>query len=457
MTEDQFGLKRVLGLPAVVAVAVGMTIGAGIFVLTGIALSFSGPSLPLAYLLSVVPIVFLMLAVAMLGSALPTTGGNYKYGSRLFSPRITFLGVWGYAGGTVVGAFPLWALSGAQYLQSLFDVPAVPVAIIILTVLFLVNLLGISLAAWIQGFFVVILVASLLYFGIAGLPHVDAANFTPLFPEGGYGFIIAACLLTFTLIGSNAIIELGGEIKKPGRTIPRAFFISIALVVLLYIMVAIVTAGVLPWTETAGQPLTTAAEAFMSSTGLVFFVFGGGLLAIITTLNAGYMFGTKSLLVMAKDNIFPSQVAAVNRRFRTPHWFLLIIYLVAVSSVLFFGEERLEALAALGSIGGLILFLPVLGAALRLPRRAPEAYEASEFKLRGFWLYLAIVAGGILAVVAIVILLIDLWSMPQGDIYGYLFLAWLVLGFAYFELRQRFLRRQGKELKPLEKVDADTF
>ncbi len=457
MSQDQFGLKRVLGLPAVVAVAVGMTIGAGIFVLSGIGLSFTGPSLPLAFLASVVPVLFLMLCLAMLGSALPTTGGNYKYGSRLFSPRAAFMGVWGFMGGTLVGAFPLWAISGARYMQSVFDLPVVPVAIVILTVLFLVNLGGISLAASIQAFFVVLLIGSLLYFGITGLPAVEAANFSPLFPEGGYGFLMAACLLTFTHLGANAIVELGGEIRNPGKVIPRAFLISIFLVTGLYMLVAVVASGVLPWTETAGETLTVAAGTFMSETGFYFFVFGGGLLAVVTTLNAGFMWGTKSLMVMASDGIFPEAVAAVNRRFGTPHWMLLVVYLVSVTSCILCGEEYLEAFAALGSIGGIIIFLPVLGAALRLPKRAPEAYEASSFKLKGGWLIFAVVTGGILSLLIMILLLIDLSSMEMGSSLGYLFIAWLVLGAIYFEIRSRTLRRQGRELKSLDKVDADDF
>jgi len=455
--EDQFGLKRVLGLPAVIAVAVGMTIGAGIFALTGIAISFTGPSLPLAYLISVVPIIFLMLALAMLGSALPTTGGNYKYGSRLFSPRLAFLGIWGYMGGTLVGAFPLWAITGAHYLQSVVDVPAVPVAVAILTVLCLVNLLGVSLAAAIQAIFVLMLISSLLIFGIFGLPQIEYSHFVPLFPAGGYGFILAACLLTFTLLGSNAIVELGGEIKNPGRVIPRGFFISIFLVIVLYIIVAVVTVGVLPWEETAGQPLTVAAASFLSGPLFYFFVFGGGLLAVITTLNASFMWGTKSLLVMTGDGLFPSAVAAVNRRFRTPHWFLIIIYVISVTAVILWGEDFLEAFAALGSIGGIIIFLPVLGAALRLPHRASEAYENSSFKLKGFWLYLAVIMGGILSLLVIVILLVDLFSMPQGWMFSCFFVGWLILGLIYFEFRQRILRREGRELKPMEKVDPHQF
>ncbi len=457
LSEKEFGLTRALGLTQTVAVAAGMTIGAGIFVLTGIAAGYTGPAVPLAYLVSVIPVIFLMMSLAMLGSALPTTGGNYKYASRLFSPRWAFIGIWGYMGGTLVGAFPLWALSGARYLQALWDVPAVPTAVIILTVLFLINLFGISMAAALQAFFVLLLFVSLMVFGFSGLGQIDAANFSPLFPSGAYGFLLAASILTFTHLGANAVVELGGEIKNPGKTIPRAFLVSIPLVTVLYILVATTAAGVLPWTESAGQPLSVAAQAFMSPVAFHFFILGGGLLAIVTTLNAGFMWGTKSLLVMAADGIFPAFFARVNRRFKTPHRFLIFIYLFATLAVTAFGESYLEAFAALGSIGGMIIFVPILGAALRLPRRAPQAYSAAYFKLKGAWLPLAVAIGAVLALLVITMLLIDLWAMPDGGFFSYLFIAWLFAGLIYYEIRRRILLGRGINLQDLARIDEARF
>lgn len=457
MAEQEFGLKRVLGLPQTIAVAAGMTIGAGIFVLTGIAAGYTGPAVPLAYLASVIPVIFLMMSLAMLGSALPTTGGNYKYASRLFSPRWAFIGVWGYMGGTLVGAFPLWALSGARYLQSLWDLPAVPVAVVILTLLFIINLLGISMAAALQAFFVLLLFSSLLLFGFSGLVQVDAANFTPLFPSGAYGFILAAAILTFTHLGANAVVELGGEIKNPGKTIPRAFLISMPLVTLIYILVSVAAVGVLPLEECAGQSLASVAAECLSRPGFYFFILAGGLLAIVTTLNAGFMWGTKSLLVMSADGIFPSFLGKVSPRFGTPYRFLTFIYLVSTASVIIFGEKYLEAFAALGSIGGIIIFIPILGAALSLPRRAPRAYAQAYFKLKGFWLPLAVMIGAILALLVMAILLIDLWSMPDGSFFSYIFIAWLIGGLIYFEIRRQVLLQKGINLQDLTKIREEDF
>ena len=104
--EGILGLKRVLGLPEVVAIEVGQTIGAGVFAMTGIAIGICGAALPIAYTLAVIPVAFFMLPVAVLGSAIPTVGGNYTYPSRLFSPAAAFMGLWIYAIGAFLGFFP---------------------------------------------------------------------------------------------------------------------------------------------------------------------------------------------------------------------------------------------------------------------------------------------------------------------------------------------------------------
>ncbi len=455
--ESEFGLKRTLNLPGVVAIAIGQTIGAGIFVLTGMALEFTGPSVILAYVLAVIPISFLMLLLAMLGSALPTTGGNYKYSSRLFSPRAAFLGIWAYIAGAILGAFPLYALSGARYLQVAIDLPVNYVALGILTFIFIINLLGISLAVTIQGSFVILLFSALCYFSWSGFPHIDLNNFSPFLPQGYYGLALATSVLTFTYLGANAIVELGGEIKNPGKVIPRAFLISIPLVTIFYLLVVTVAAGVIPWKLGAGQPLTASAQIFMSSGGLNFFIFAGGLLAIVTTLNASFMWGTKSLLVMTDDGFFPKSLLQVNKRFGTPHWFLTIIYIISALAIVLLGEDYLETFTILGSLGGIIIFLPLIGAALVLPKRAPRAYARSSFKLKGFWLYFSACMGLLLALMVIVILLIDLYAQPLGVLFSFLFVFWIIFGFMFFQLRENALKKEGRSLLELVKTSEEDF
>ena len=152
-------LKRVLKLPAVVFIAIGFTIGGGVFLFTGIVFKIVGQALPIAYSLAVIPVFISMLPIAMLGSAIPTTGANYRYPSRMVSPGLAFVGIWVYALASFVGQIPLYALGCAQYTQVyLPNFSPTMCAISIVTVIFIVNLFGVKLAGQIQGALVIILI-----------------------------------------------------------------------------------------------------------------------------------------------------------------------------------------------------------------------------------------------------------------------------------------------------------
>lgn len=443
ISASEFGLRRVLGLRDVVAIEIGQTIGAGVFVLTGLALSYCGGALPLAYLLAAVPIVFMFLAIAMLGSAVPTTGGTYYYISRFFSPSAAVVGIWGYTICALLGAFPLYAASCAKYLQAVW--PALPTqitAIMVLTILFAANILGIVVAAAVQAIMVVVMLVALGIFVVVGFPHVSLANMQPIFGSGLGGLLVASCLLTFTHTGSNGIIELGGEIQNPGRTIPRSLAISVPIVVVIYVLIAFVAAGAQPWTAAAGDPLTTTAASFFSSGLFTFFVIGGGVLAIVTTLNSTFMFGTKSLIRMANDGWIPKGLTAVSEQYATPHRLLFLIYVVSVAALVIFGENAISGFAALASIGAILIFAPVMVAALRLKRMAPAEYAAAPFKLKGVWLTAAPVIGILLTFLTVIMLVVDLFSRPDGVVFALIFLGLLAVGTVYVIWR-------GKKLNPL--------
>lgn len=445
--SEEFGLKRVLGLKELVAIEVGTTIGAGVFVLSGMALDMGGPLLPFAFLLAALPIILVMLTLAMMGSVVPTVGGTYRYPSRLFSPMWAFIGVWGYALGMVFGAFPLYALRCSEYMLKAFsyfndidpntlDAWVCVIAVLMLTVFFLANLRGIMIAATVQGLMVLVLVSALLYFGIDGLREVKLENMKPLLPHGVSGFLAASALLTFALLGSNSVIELGGEIKNPGRNIPVSLFISIPLVTAVYFIVGLVSAGARPWQESAGKLLTYPAEAFMGSIGLKFFIICGAVLAITTTLNATFMWATKSMMIVAHDGLIPPRLASTNR-FGAPHLFLFIIWALAVLAVIFRAPAGTFEIYA--SIGGLIIFIPVMISALLVRKKLASRYSTAPFKLKGFMYWLCPSAGVLLALLIMGMLLSQLKPLPLIFFFG-----WLALGAVFYLARKRSLQRFGQ-------------
>jgi len=442
MSENEFGLKRSLGLPSLVAVEIGTTIGAGIFVLVGLGIKLTGPSLPFAFIVAAVPIILIMLSLAMLGSAIPCAGGTYRYASRLFSPGWSFFGVWGFALGTIAGAFPLYATKSAEYFFSAFPGyhPA-PLTIkltgaLILTLFYLANLRELRIAGYVQGLMVLILIGALIYFCASGIDNVKVENFHPLFPEGVSGLLAASAVLTFSLLGSNSVIELGAEIKNPGRNIPVSLLVSISSVTLLYILIAIVASGVMPSEQSAGKLLSEQASFIMGPVGFRFFILAGAFLAITTTINGTFMWATKSILVVANDRLLPAWLSAVHPRHHTPHRFLTIVWALATASL--FMNVPYGTFEVFSSIGSLIIFIPVMIAVLRFRKILPSAYNRSPFKLKGILYYLCPGAGFILSIMAMVMCLAQLTY--QWIIF---FLGWLLVGAGLYLFIQRYNQRRG--------------
>lgn len=446
------GLKRVLGLPAVSFIAVGMTIGGGVFVFTGIVLKITGPALPVAYALAVVPVFLSMLPLAMLGSAMPVTGGNYMYPSRMVSPRLAFAGIWIYALATFFGQIPLYSIACARYVKVFVpDMPEILFAAALITFFCIINVLGVKLAAQIQGLMVLLLAAALIFFSVNGLVPIHPEHFENIFEKGTGNLFLGVALLTFTYLGSNGIIELGEEIKDPGRVIPRSYFIAFPVITVIYLGVALATVNAVPWQGLVDvpEPLIAVGRSTLSPVGLYFFVLAGAVLALTTTLNALFMMATKSMMVITRDGLLPKSLGIVNRRFGTAHILFLAVWIISMIGVL--SGLSLETFASYAAMGGILVFIPVLLASLALPRRFPEKYRDAAFKLTGFWRFLCPAVGMAMALFFCLVILADLKSLVKIA----LFVLFILSGFAYYEARKCFLLKRGVDLE--QKIKNDNW
>jgi basic amino acid/polyamine antiporter, APA family len=440
------GLKRVLGLPETAFIAIGTTIGGGIFVFTGIVLKMTGPAITLAYALAVLPVFITMLPLAMLGSALPVTGGNYHYPSRMVSPGLTFTGIWVYVLASFFGQIPLYSIACGRYMRVFFpELDVTLFAVGLVSFFFIINVLGVKPAAQVQGVMVLVLIAALAYYAVRGTAVLRPENFHGFFSCGTGNFLLGVALLTFTYLGSNAIIELGDEIKDPGRTIPRAFFINFPVVALLYLGVAFATVGAVQWQSLSGtdEPLLEAARSFMGNGGVYFFVAGGAVLALTTTLNGLFIIATKSILVVVQDGVLPAWLGTVNRRFGTAHVLFFIIWIISIAGIL--TGFSLETFASYSALGGMIIFCPVLIAAMRLPKLFPERYAAAAFRLKGAWLWICPVTGLVMVLFFGTVILADMKSPVR---IGF-FLLFILSGAVYYLLRKRYLSARGVNLEEI--------
>jgi APA family basic amino acid/polyamine antiporter len=177
---------------------------------------------------------------------------------------------------------------------------------------------------------------------------------------------------------------------------------------------------------------------------VLFFIIGGAILALTTTLNATFMWGTKSLLIIVDDQILPEKLGSIHEKFGTPHVMLLFVWVFSMAGIL--SGLSLKTLASYTSLGGLLIFFPVLLAALKLPGAYPKQYKKAQFKLRGFWLWFCPIVGITMALFFSVILLVDLKS-PMKIAPFFLF---IISGILFYQVRKRYLKKRGVDLEALK-------
>ncbi len=374
--------RKQLGFIDCMGIGIGQIIGSGVMVLTGVVVGVTGHGTPLAFILAAVLVICTMISAVVLSSAIPSNGGGYSYVKRLISPRAGFV----YLGMFVLSQVLIatFALGFAQYFAAL--VPSANqtlVAMIILTIATIINLIGIKTAASVQNIMVACLLAALLLFAIFGLPKVTWSNMAltsaNLMPNGVKNFLQGIALLSFATGGAKFLAETAGEVKDAGKTVPRAMILSTVIVAVFYALVGVVASGVLPLDQVAYQPLTLVAQTIFPAWLYYFFVIGGALFALATTLNGTLSWVTRGLQLSAQDGWLPPVLAKENKG-GTPVILLLIFYVVGAIPILTGMDTTTISNMGVG-VNQVLLVMEVI-ACWRLPKLMPQAYENATMKLK---------------------------------------------------------------------------
>jgi APA family basic amino acid/polyamine antiporter len=417
-----------IGLPHAVSIEVGLIVGGALFSLTGVAVGLAGPGVVLAFVLAFGIAILGLVPTAMLGAAYPTTGGNYRYPAALVSRPLAFLSAIGLGVSMFTGGLPLYALTGGQYVDSLVAVDPTLVGFVLLTLFFVVNLVGLRPAALVQVALFVGLVAALGLFIVFGVPAVETTNLTPPFPEGALGVATAAGVLYFVTLGANFVVDIGGEVRDATVTIPRSFAISVPLVLIIYVGIGLVAVGAVGAEAMANQTLAVPAAAFLPGALEPFFVVGGALFAIATSINAVYIITPKYLEVLAADGLVPSLFAEQNERFGTAHWGMVTVYVCSVAALL--SPLPIAELGSMLGFGGAFLLIPVMLAALSALRTEGAAVVAV------LPLPFRVVAGMALLAIPCNALLLVLLASQSPEVF-IVWLGCLTVAGGYYLLRTR--------------------
>lgn len=426
---NQANLKRSIGLFGAIGVSVNQIIGGGIVSLTGVAIAYTGGGVAWSFGIAAVTIMIVSVPYAGIGAAMPVAGGSYTWPARLIHPTVGFFNMWLFV--LALASLSLYGLSAGAYLHALnpwFNQTWVAVAMI--AIFYVANLGGAVISSRVGIVMLIVMVIGFLTFVAYGLSQVGWATYPPVLPNGFLKLLQAAALLTFATGGATGVAELGRELKNPGRDIPIAMIGGTGLVGMLYILIAIPAAGVLPISKVAGEPLSTVAKAFMPHGLWLFFILGGAMIALVSTMNAQLLWGTKGLLAACDDGWIPKWLGAVNKRFGTPHVLLTILFLVGLVPAV--AHIDISMIGTAASAISQIFFIVILCSSLRLRYVHPDVQAAASFKLgvKTHWTFTVV---GIAVALYQAYLLIGGFSAAVWIAMG----AWAMIGILVFVFRHR--------------------
>jgi APA family basic amino acid/polyamine antiporter len=469
--ESEHSLRRALGPLALISLGIGAIVGAGIFVLSGVAAQHTGPALVLSVILSGVGCAFAGLCYAEFASMIPVAGSAYTYAYATVGEFLAWIIGWDLILEYAVGAttvsigwsgylvsilqrnlhipFPAelagspWqpvTLGDGTVVHPYFNVPAAFIIALITTLL----IIGIRESAHLNSFIVLVKVGVVLMFIIIGALYVNRGNWHPFLPvnEGTFGqfglsgVLRGAGIIFFAYIGFDAVSTAAQEARNPERDMPIGILGSLAICTVLYIAVVLVLTGLMPFSFlNVPDPLAVAIDSTPVRFWMSPIVKLGAILGTTAVILVMLLGQTRVFYSMAHDGLLPKAFGVVHPRFRTPY---KSTALTGVCVALAGGLLPLQVVGQLVSIGTLLAFVIVSGSVVAMRKMHPEI--SRPFRTPLVW---------IVGPLAMVVCLAQMVGLP-GDTWIRLF-VWMFIGLLiYFGYSHRHsvLRGASNQTRP---------
>ena len=405
-------LKRVLGPVSLVALGVGVIIGAGLFSITGtVASEYTGPAITLSFIIAAIGCCFAGLCYAEFASMIPVAGSAYTYSYATMGELIAWIIGWDLVLEYTVAATTVsisWSRYLVVFLQGVgIDLPhawtACPwdggivniPAMVIVVLMSLILMRGTAGSSFFNGLIVFLKISVILVFVFLGWKFIQAENYVPYIPEntgtlGEFGFsgiLRGAAIVFFAFLGFDAVSTAAQETKNPKRDMPIGILVSLLVCTVLYILFAHVMTGVAHYTAFDGQegiaPVAVAIEhmgtpdaqgviapayPWLKKAIILAILFGYCSVIMVTLLGQSRVF-----LSMSRDGLLPPFFSRINPRFRTPvhsnFLFMIVVSLLA-------GFVPAQVAGEMTSIGTLLAFTLVCAAVLIVRKTMPDVHRA---------------------------------------------------------------------------------
>ncbi len=452
-TKDSgHSFKRVLGKFNLITLGIGAIIGAGIFVLSGeVAANYSGPAIVISFIIAAIACGAAGLAYAEMASMIPIAGSAYTYTYATIGRFFAWLVAWmliieylfaassvsvGWSGyivsflegihvhlPTALTNAPIaydTALDKFVLTGGILNVPA----IFIVALISILLIVGIKESATFNNVIVVIKTTVILVFILVGIWFISTKNWHPFIPKntgvfgqfGWSGIFRGAAVIFFAYIGFDAVSTAAQESKNPQKDLPVGILGSLVIATILYILVALVLTGVVPYTKLGvPDPIAVGVDA-IGFTWISWLIKLGAIAGLTSVILVMLLGQPRIFYTMAKDGLLPPIFTRIHPRFKTPYLSSIFTGIVAMFLA---GVFPIGVLSKLVSFGTLMAFTMVCIGVIILRTRRPDINRPFKTPLYPF-----------IPIVGIVACLVQVAFL---NIYAWEFMAvWLAIGITVY-------------------------
>ncbi|APC39458.1 amino acid permease [Clostridium estertheticum] len=384
-SAEKSDLKKNLTSKDLAALGIGAVVGTGIFVSTGVGAHLAGPAVVLSFIVAAVISALCALTYSELATMFPVAGSTYAYSYVAFGELIAWIIGWdlmleylvssaavasGWSG-TFVGLLSSAGLNLPNAIiktpsaGGIIDMPAVLITMFVTWILFI----GIKESAKLNNKIVLIKVGVIILFVILGVFHINVANYKPFAPFGWSGVMAGASIIFFAYIGFDAVSTAAEETINPKRDVPRGLAICLGIVIILYIAVALVITGMVPYKEIIENNAVPGALARFGINWGAALVGTGAVIGMISTLLVMLYGQIRVFMVMSRDGLLPKVFSKVHPIHKTPT--LCTIITGSIAGIMA-GFLPLDEIIKLCNIGTLFAFILVSIGVIVLRKTMPN-------------------------------------------------------------------------------------
>lgn len=378
-------LTKSLKAKDIAALGIGAVVGVGIFVATGTGAHMAGPAIIISFILAAIVACLCGLSYCELATMFPVAGSTYSYAYITFGEFIAMIIGWcltaeylvacsavasGWSGTLVgilknVGVSLPHAIIASPAKGGILDLPAVLITLSLTYMLYY----GMKESSRVNNVIVCVKIAIILLFLVLGASHINVANYKPFVPFGFKGIFLGASTVFFSYIGFDAISTTAEEAENPSRDVSRGLIVCLIVVSLLYISVAFVLTGMVPFKEIISENAVPGALARVGIRWGSALVGVGAILGMISTMIAVLYGQIRVFMVMSRDGLIPKAISKIHPKHNTPY---VATLLTGITAAIIAGVLPLDIIVEFLSVGTLLSFSAVSLAVIVLRYRMPN-------------------------------------------------------------------------------------